>query len=111
MDRRPAYPAGTFWLPVGPGHREVQAHDLLYPAAEPALVPLHRREAAAVDGAEVKVGLTGGDPLGQRVVPPPRERDARGVEPGTHAGVIELARQAHDEVVVGGEAFPAVVDI
>ena len=90
MHRGPAHAPGALRLAVRPGHGEVQADDLLDPAAQPALVALHGREPADVDRAEVQVGLPRDDPLRQGLARPAGERDARGVETGQHEVVIEL---------------------
>ena len=111
MHRRPPERSRGLHLPVGPRDFVVQAEHLGDPVVQPAVVAVERREAADVDAGEVAGGCAVDDPLRQRPARTARGGDAHRVESGADEEVVELGRLAEDELVVGGEALRAVVEL
>ena len=89
----------------------MQAQDLTDPVVEPLVVPVERSEPSDIDCCEVAGRLTGNDPLGQRPSGSAARGDPHRVEPGPDEEVRQLRGLAQDELVIGGEAFGAVVEL
>ncbi len=111
MERRAPERAGRLELAVRPRHRVVQAEDLRDPLAQPRGARVERGEAADVDEREVLLRLPRDDPLGERLPGAPGRGDPHRVEPGTDEEPGDVGRLPHDELVVGGEALGAVVEL
>ena len=111
MERGAAERSGRLELTVGPRYGVVQTQDLADPVAQPPVVAVEGSEPADVDGGQIGVGLAVDDPLGECPTGAARGRDADRVEPGRDEEPTQLGGLPHQELVVGGEALRAVVEL
>src|SRR3984885_2024599 len=89
----------------------MQAQDLADAVMQPLVVAVEPGEAPDVHRGQVEGRLTRDDPLRQRPPGSARGRDADGVEACPHEEVPQLWCLTEDELVVGGKALRAVVEL
>ena len=82
-----------------------------YPVPQPPVVAVERREPADIDAGQVAGRRSVDDPLRERTPGSACGGDADRVESGADEEVGDLGGFAEDELVVGGEALGAVVEL
>ena len=98
-------------LAVGPVHLKQQPEALARALGQVASVVLKAAEACDVELGEIDAGLALDDPLGENLAGAGGIEDALRVEAGGDKKIPQLRRLAHDELVVGGEAFRPVEEL
>ena len=89
----------------------MNAENFCYPVPQPPVVAVERCEPADIDSGQVAGRRSVDDPLRKRAAGTPGGRDPDRVESGADEEVGDFGRFAEDELVVGGEALGAVVEL
>ncbi|CAB4737336.1 unannotated protein [freshwater metagenome] len=111
MDGRAPEGPRRLELAIGPRHGVVQTEHLADARAKPLVVAVERREPPDIDADKIGRRLAADDPLGECAPGATRRGDADGVEARGDEEVLDLRGPAEDELVIGREAFRAVVEL